>query len=74
MNITQQQSSLGWPIEESMSLIKYGKQFQKHRRMFQDHLSKTNCVSYRPIQIRGARVLLQNLLSDDKNHDAHVLR
>jgi len=65
---------MGWLDEETLALIGYGKQFQKHRRLFQDHLSKDKSTSYHTIQTREARVLLQNLLSDEKKRDIFIGR
>jgi hypothetical protein len=57
-----------------MTHIQYGRQFQKHRRLLQDYLSKNKAVSYRPIQLRETGVLLQNLLSDDEKRDGFFRR
>jgi hypothetical protein len=65
---------MGWLEDTTMTMIRYGKQFQKHRRLLHDFLNKDISVSYRPVQIRETGVLLQNLLSDDTKRDASLRR
>jgi hypothetical protein len=65
---------MGWPKDTTMTMIRYGKQFQKHRRLLHDFLNKDISVSYRPVQIRETGVLLQNLLSDDTKRDDFLRR
>ncbi|KAF8064423.1 cytochrome P450 [Lyophyllum atratum] len=63
---------MGWV--KSLVLMRYGKVFQKHRKMLQDYLNRKQCLGYQPIQIREARVLLQNLLSDQERREDFLSR
>ena len=65
---------MGWPEGFSITHIQYGRQFQKHRRILQDYLNKNKSLSYRPIQLREAGILLQNLVSDDTKRDDIIRR
>lgn len=49
---------------KGLVFMSYGKDFQFHRRMCQQHFSKNECLSCRPIQSREARVLVKNLISN----------
>ncbi|KAG5650207.1 hypothetical protein H0H81_000308 [Sphagnurus paluster] len=62
----------GWV--RTVSFIGYGKLFQKHRRLLQEYLKASSCVSYQPIQIRETHMLLQNLLSDETSYDKFLRR
>ncbi|KAG6862109.1 hypothetical protein C0995_005921 [Termitomyces sp. Mi166 len=59
---------MGW--RETLTFTRYGKSFQTYRRMFQDYLKSTKALPYQPIQTQEARILLQNLLSDEHRRDA----
>lgn len=58
---------MGW--ERTLTFTGYGKIFQRHRRMLQRHLNMKTSETYRPIQTREARVLVQNLILDDEKRD-----
>ncbi|RDB17531.1 hypothetical protein Hypma_001246 [Hypsizygus marmoreus] len=59
-------------LDYGLPMMPYGKQFQQHRRMFHEHLLADRAISFRPIQLREAHVLLQNLLSGvDLEHVIH---
>ncbi|KAF9456739.1 cytochrome P450 [Collybia nuda] len=54
----------------TLSILGYGPRFRLHRRMVQQYFKRQDIAAYRPIQIRGSRVLLQNLMSaPDKRND-----
>lgn len=64
---------LGW-VSYSIALMRYGKQFQRHRRMLHQFLAEKKCVDYRPIQTREARVFLQSLTSDNSSRESLIVR
>ena len=55
-------------------MLRYGRQFQKHRRLLEEYLNKNQCVSYRPIQARETGLLLQTLLLDDEKRESAIRR
>lgn len=58
---------MGWT--HSLVLTPYGTRFQTHRRMFQQHFSRTASARYRPAQRRDARILARKLLAAPENFD-----
>ncbi|KAG5636390.1 hypothetical protein H0H81_008224 [Sphagnurus paluster] len=52
----------GWT--KTLSMMRYGKEFQLHRRIFQKHFDKSKISKYESIQLAEARILAQNLLTD----------
>ncbi|KAF9463048.1 cytochrome P450 [Collybia nuda] len=58
---------------KSLVFMKYGKDFQFHRRMFQQYFSKNGCIPYRPLQACEAHVLVQNLVSQPEHKENHFL-
>lgn len=63
---------MGWA--RALAFMGYGRVFQKHRRMLYNYLRQRRCVAYRPIQIREARVLLLNLLSNEEHREDCLTR
>lgn len=63
---------MGW--ERSLALTGYGKIFQKHRRMLHHYFNENATPAYEPIQTQEARLLLQNILSDDTNLNSFLKR
>lgn len=69
-----------FPIYEAMGhsktliFMKYGKDFQLQRRMFQQSFSKDICMSYHSVQSREARVLVQNLISQSDDREEQFLQ
>ncbi|KAG5643658.1 hypothetical protein DXG03_000538 [Asterophora parasitica] len=63
---------MGWV--RTLALLRYGKVFQRHRRMMQQYLNANKCLSYQPAQAREVRVLLQHLLKAPAERDAHLGR
>lgn len=51
--------------EYNLSLMSYGRRFQRHRRMIHEYLTQKRCLTYLPVPIREARVLLQNILCNE---------
>ncbi|KAG5638040.1 hypothetical protein H0H81_002160 [Sphagnurus paluster] len=58
---------IGWV--RALPSVRYGKKFQKLRHMAQEYFSAKKSVAYHSIPARETRVLLQNLLSDEKERD-----
>ena len=53
--------------------LDYGADFRLHRRMMQKYFVKDKVLEHHPIQIREARVLVRNLISNpDKREDLFV--
>ncbi|KAF9458164.1 cytochrome P450 [Collybia nuda] len=63
---------MGWT--STITMMPYGKRFQRHRRMLQQYLTPNKCLDYQSIQSREARVLLQSLLDDGSNLDTFLRR
>ncbi|RDB17679.1 hypothetical protein Hypma_001255 [Hypsizygus marmoreus] len=61
-------------VNHTISLMPYGKRFQRHRRMMHEHLMPDRSERYRPIQLRKSRVLLQNLLTNEAEREQIILR
>ncbi|KAF9002118.1 cytochrome P450 [Cyathus striatus] len=60
---------MGWfPL---LIFLPYGKRFQKHRRLLQEHLHQKQCLSYHPLQTQQARRLLVDLLDDPQHWVNH---
>ncbi|KAG6826631.1 hypothetical protein H0H87_006845 [Tephrocybe sp. NHM501043] len=53
-------SEMGWT--ESLPFLRYGKAFQIHRRMYQQHFSKGVTAKYLPVQLRQSRIFAQKLM------------
>ncbi|KNZ78681.1 O-methylsterigmatocystin oxidoreductase [Termitomyces sp. J132] len=64
--------SMGWT--ETLTYTSYGKSFQKHRRLFKEHLKSTNVILHMPTQTQEARILLQNLLLDESRREDWLRR
>ncbi|KAG6826832.1 hypothetical protein H0H92_014250 [Tricholoma furcatifolium] len=60
---------------ESLPFMGYDEDFQRHRRMFQQYFNKDRSQTYWPVQIREARVFLQNLNNnpDTRARDSTIL-
>ncbi|KAJ7157502.1 cytochrome P450 [Mycena filopes] len=52
---------LGWT--DVLSFLPYGKNFTKHREVFQSYLSRRKCTDFTPIQTDEARQLARNLIT-----------
>ncbi|KAF8073649.1 cytochrome P450 [Lyophyllum atratum] len=63
---------MGWT--DNLAFLPYGKSFQVQRRMFKQHFNKKTTSNYRPIQVREARVLVQNLVSDPEDWEKLLTR
>ncbi|KAF8987615.1 cytochrome P450 [Cyathus striatus] len=61
---------MGWT--PTLSLLLYGKQFQKHRRILKEYFQQKQCLSYHPLQTQHARRLLENLLDTPDNWSNHL--
>ncbi|KXN82394.1 O-methylsterigmatocystin oxidoreductase [Leucoagaricus sp. SymC.cos] len=56
----------------SLTFLPYGKQFQKHRRLFKQYFGKAKVINYSPIQTREARRLALNLLANPSDRETHL--
>ncbi|KAG5636391.1 hypothetical protein H0H81_008225 [Sphagnurus paluster] len=63
---------MGWT--KTLPLMRYGKELQLHRRIFQKHLNKAKISKYESIQLAEARILAQNLLTDPKEKNNLLTR
>ncbi|KAJ7600385.1 cytochrome P450 [Mycena floridula] len=55
-------------LPPSLPNMPYGKGFFKQRRLFHQHLNHRTSDSYRPIQLREAHILVNNLLDTGANN------
>ena len=62
---------MGW--ERPLSFMQYGKLFFKHRKIMQQHMSRTEVLSYNPFIVKEARVLVKNLLDPDFGGLRHAI-
>ena len=59
---------MGWV--PNLVFLRYGPQFQIHRRLFHRYFGPHEAPSYFPYQEHEARILVKNLLATDpKNYD-----
>ncbi|KAF8073651.1 cytochrome P450 [Lyophyllum atratum] len=63
---------MGWTL--ALSMLPYGKRFQTHRRMFQQHFKKDVATTYKPLQLREARLLVQHLVKDPEGRENFLNR
>ncbi|KAF9456730.1 cytochrome P450 [Collybia nuda] len=56
----------------ALGLLPYGPRFRLHRRMTQQYFKRQDIATYRPLQIRSVRILLQNLLSAPEDRNNHL--
>ena len=63
---------IGW--EYLIVFVRYGEQFHKMRKLFQEALSRTGVLVFQDIQQHQAHVLLKNLLRSPDQFSDHVKR
>lgn len=63
---------LGW--DNMLVFLRYGPDFHKQRRFFQQALTRQGCLVYRPIQLEQTHILLRNLLERPDDFRAHIHR
>ncbi|KAF8989155.1 cytochrome P450 [Cyathus striatus] len=63
---------MGW--KAAITMMPYGKRFQKHRRLLQEYLNEKQCVSYQPLQTKSTRHLLARLIDNPDNWMKHLER
>lgn len=63
---------MGW--DDLLVFLRYGPDFQKQRRFFQQTLTRQECLMYRSIQLEQAHTLLKNLLRSPDDFYAHIRR
>ncbi|KAF9456731.1 cytochrome P450, partial [Collybia nuda] len=56
----------------TLGLLPYGSRFRLHRRMVQQYFKRQDVVNYRTLQIRGTRILLQNLVAAPEDRNSHL--
>ncbi|KAK1230307.1 hypothetical protein PQX77_006600 [Marasmius sp. AFHP31] len=54
---------MGW--KRPSAFMQYGKRFFKHRKIMQQHLSRTEMLSYNPVIVEEAQILVKNLVDID---------
>jgi hypothetical protein len=62
---------MGW--DDSVAFMPYGKKFQKHRRLFQEYLSRTKVSDFSDIQTAQARQLALNFAQGNQDRE-HILQ
>jgi len=63
---------MGW--NPNLAFTGYGKTFRKHRRLYEQYLSRQSIVQYRSIQLRETRRLALNLLDNNPDERETVIR
>ncbi|KAF9002128.1 putative O-methylsterigmatocystin oxidoreductase [Cyathus striatus] len=63
---------MGWT--RTLSMLPYGKRFQKHRRLLQEYLNQKQCLTYQPLQTQLARRLLVRLVDNPQDWRSHFER
>ena len=58
---------MGWV--PNLVFLRYGPQFQIHRRLFHRYFGPQEAPSYFPYQEHEARILVKNLLASPENYD-----
>ncbi|KAJ3473489.1 hypothetical protein NLI96_g12978 [Meripilus lineatus] len=64
---------LGW-ASRSLVFLRYTREFQETRKIFQNQLSRQTSLVYQETQIRQALILVQNLLQSPDKLEAHLQR
>lgn len=57
----------------NLVFLRYGREFQIQRKIFQESLIRSKCTEYHPIQVQQARVLVRSLLSNPEAHEKHFI-
>ncbi|KAI0796112.1 cytochrome P450 [Abortiporus biennis] len=63
---------MGWG--DCLAFLQYGPTFQSTRRLFQQALTKGECLKYREVQLRQARIMVQNFLNSPMEIETNMLR
>ncbi|EGN94698.1 hypothetical protein SERLA73DRAFT_187752 [Serpula lacrymans var. lacrymans S7.3] len=63
---------MGW--ESVVTQMPYGDRFRRHRRLIQDHFSRSMVESFRPIQTQEVHNLLNGLLENPELFSTHIRR
>ena len=63
---------MGWV--PNLAFTGYNKTFQKHRRLYEQYLSRPRIVQYRSIQLRETHRLALNLLDNPDKREAMIRR
>ncbi|EGN94699.1 hypothetical protein SERLA73DRAFT_187753 [Serpula lacrymans var. lacrymans S7.3] len=63
---------MGWELV--LTQMPYGDRFKRHRRLFQDHFSRSMVQSFRPIQTQEVHNLLNGLITRPEWFQTHVRR
>jgi len=63
---------MGWT--PNLAFISYGETFRKHRRLYEQYLSRQSIAQYRSIQLRETRRLALNLLDNPDERETMIRR
>ncbi|KAG7094601.1 hypothetical protein E1B28_005426 [Marasmius oreades] len=63
---------MGWT--SALTLLQYGKQFIKHRRMLHEFLNQHTCLDYLPTQTEEARKLVRNIIAEPDEFRNYLAR
>jgi len=63
---------MGW--SPNLAFTGYGKTFRKHRRLYEQYLSRQSIVQYRSIQLRETHRLALNLLDNPDERETMIRR
>jgi len=63
---------MGWV--PNLAFTGYGRTFRKHRRLYEQHLSRQSIVQYRAIQLRETRRLALNLVDNPDQRETMIRR
>ncbi|KAF8074603.1 cytochrome P450 [Lyophyllum atratum] len=63
-----------WGIGDTLLILKYGEEFRSQRKLIQQYFRQEKRKDHRPIQIREARILAQNLLTTPENRADLLVR
>lgn len=61
-------------LHDALVVVGYGDDFRMYRKMLQQYFSKSRSETYRPMQIREARILAQNLVSSPSRRGELLIR
>jgi len=59
---------------QALVFLEYGEDFRLHRRMMSKYFVKDKILEHHPIQVREARILVRNLVSNPDKRSDHLVR
>jgi cytochrome P450 len=60
-------------MRDSLGFLRWGPQFQRHRRLLQGPFTKRNIEAFRDLQVSESRILVKNLIEKPEDY-ANLLR